>query len=176
MALPDRSFQEKQLQSKGPKPATSVQGLDELEQDLLSHPDNQFEETVPPRAKTRQSPSRGVDDLQNTLEAPFSREVTVRTTGDATHNRSSIATEGNGGEREDERFDVGLELDYIARQAMGAMYGDTFPLLKTDPDDQDWVKWGEALWDRHASAVTHRLHIIERNRLFRMGVQWISSL
>ena len=133
MALPDRSVQEKQLQTKG--------------------------------AKASQS---GLDAMMDTLEAPFSREVTVRTDADA--------TAGRGGTSESERFDIGQELDYVARQAMGAMYGDTFPLLKNDPDDQDWVKWGEALWDRHASAVTHRLHIIERNRLFRMGVQWISSL
>lgn len=100
-----------------------------------------------------------LDALMQELPPPTSDERTVRIVGG-----------------EEERFDLGLQLDYITRQAMGAMYGDSFPLLKESPGEEDWVRWGEALWDRHASQVTHRLHIVERNRLFRMGVQWISSL
>lgn len=149
----------------------------------MALPDNPMADTEPGFARNKKG-LRGADageprgaeegldalyeDQFGDMADPHSREVTVRTYGDATF--------GRGGETETERFDLGTELDYVARQAMGAMYGDTFPLLKQEPDDQDWTKWGEALWDRHASAITHRVHIVERNRLFRMGVQWISSL
>lgn len=63
-----------------------------------------------------------------------------------------------------------------AKRAMAALYGSEFPLLRDgDAPDEAWADWARALWQRHSSAVQKRLHLAERNRLFRKGVQWISS-
>ena len=61
------------------------------------------------------------------------------------------------------------------QRALASLYGPTFPLLKPDPDEQDWVTWAKELWNRHEPGVRSRLHLIQRNRLFRKGVQWIAS-
>ncbi|MCI0349126.1 MAG: hypothetical protein L0Z53_06835 [Acidobacteriales bacterium] len=62
------------------------------------------------------------------------------------------------------------------QRALEAMYGDSFPLLKPGADADDWAKWAEDLWSRHSGAVSARLHLTRRNRLFRRGVQWISAI
>src|SRR5712664_4463443 len=121
----------------------------------MALPDNAFQQKQLQGVGPGQQTMDPLQAMLAELEPPFSQEQTVR------------ITEG----QEEERFDIGLQLDYVTRQAMGAMYGDAFPLLKEQPGEEDWVRWGESLWDRHASQVTHRLHIVERNRLFRMGVQ-----
>ena len=56
------------------------------------------------------------------------------------------------------------------------MYGSAFPLLKENPSDDDWITWAESLWERHTAAMQARMHLVERNRLFAKGVQWISSV
>lgn len=64
------------------------------------------------------------------------------------------------------------------RAALQALYGDAFPLAKArdmEPQPQDWCTWADELWSRHLPAKRRRLHLNERNRLFRKGVQWISS-
>lgn len=131
----------------------------------MALPDKSYQEQqdqLPVKGKNRETVFDDLLQDQDTPE-PLSQEITER---------KGLLEEPS------EEYDAnqGLTLDYVTRQAMGAMYSDSFPLLKQEPGEEDWVKWGESLWDRHASAVTHRLHIIERNRLFRMGVQWISSL
>lgn len=68
------------------------------------------------------------------------------------------------------------QTDELAKQAMTALYGNTFPLAGNNPTEDDWVRWSDALWDRHSAAMQERLHIVKRNRLFRKGIQWISSL
>ena len=74
--------------------------------------------------------------------------------------------------------DVGLGdvTDRETRAGLEAMYGSAFPLLQTDPSDDDWKTWAEALWERHTASVQSRLHLVQRNRLFRIGKQWITSL
>lgn len=58
-----------------------------------------------------------------------------------------------------------------------ALYGSDFPLA--DPDTAEsleaWASWTHGLWDSRREAVQQHLHLIERNRLFRAGMQWISS-
>lgn len=61
------------------------------------------------------------------------------------------------------------------RVALTTLYGADFPLLAQAPDDQDWVKWTHNQWDRLAPGVQRRLHLVQRNRMFRQGMQWISS-
>lgn len=61
-------------------------------------------------------------------------------------------------------------------RAMAAIYGSEFPISAVDnPTEEDWVKWPKSLWARHKSGVEMRLHFIERNRLMRKGIQWISA-
>src|SRR5574339_523466 len=65
-----------------------------------------------------------------------------------------------------EELGVG-NIDNKVRSALQALYGAAFPLLEPNPDDASWVKWSKTLWDRHRSGVQNRLHLVERNRLFR---------
>lgn len=59
-----------------------------------------------------------------------------------------------------------------------ALYGSCFPLAEENYDANDpgaWVNWVREMWsDRRASVEMH-LHMVERNRLFRAGQQWVSS-
>jgi len=56
-----------------------------------------------------------------------------------------------------------------------ALYGSDFPAIEEDPQPEDWASWVRGRWDAHRSAVEKHLWLTERNRLFRSGVQWISS-
>lgn len=68
------------------------------------------------------------------------------------------------------------EIDRIKR-GMTTLYGDAFPLAKdVEPEDKDWKSWVEELWSRHSAGIQSRLHLIERNRLFRRGIQWVSAI
>lgn len=58
-----------------------------------------------------------------------------------------------------------------------AMYGADCPLADPDAaaDPQAWVSWGRGLWESRRESVQMHLHLVERNRLFRAGQQWISA-
>lgn len=81
--------------------------------------------------------------------------------------------------RLDTLSDVGtppqVDQDPIMRRAMEILYGTDFPLLDPEADDDDWAGWADDLWNRHTSGVESRLHLVERNRLFRKGIQWVSA-
>ena len=66
--------------------------------------------------------------------------------------------------------------EHTVKRALEAMYGDSFPGVKPDATPNDWAQWAEDLWARHSGAVSARLHLTRRNRLFRRGIQWISSV
>lgn len=69
------------------------------------------------------------------------------------------------------------ELDDSVRDGLSALYTDDFPLIEEqEPEDEDWWRWAEALWNRHAAPVQLRLHLVERNRLFYQGIQWIDAI
>ena len=57
------------------------------------------------------------------------------------------------------------------------LYGHDFPIADGNaPDDPGaWAMWARGLWDSRREAVQAHLHLVERNRLFRAGQQWISS-
>lgn len=66
--------------------------------------------------------------------------------------------------------------DDLDRQTMEAMYGTEFPFLNENADEDKWARWPDALWTSTAAGVRARLHLVERNRLFRKGMQWVSSV
>jgi hypothetical protein len=80
---------------------------------------------------------------------------------------------------EEEPLDVDFEIedddDETKRRGMEAMYGPAFPLLKDEPTPDDWVRWAQWLWDSRRESVAARLHAVERNRLMRDEIHWISA-
>lgn len=66
--------------------------------------------------------------------------------------------------------------DENAKALMKALFGDDFPLAQDDtPTPQQWASWGRGRWDSRREAMSKHLHLVERNRLFRWGQQWISA-
>jgi hypothetical protein len=59
-----------------------------------------------------------------------------------------------------------------------ALFGDDFPLANPDPEartDGAWASWARGLWNSRYDAVALHLYLVDRNRLFRAGQQWLSS-
>ncbi len=77
-------------------------------------------------------------------------------------------------EPDQEELGTGM-MDENIENALSSLYGSDFPLLGEDQEEEAWVSWGRHLWDRHEGNTTKRLHLVQRNRLFRDGIQWISS-
>ncbi len=65
--------------------------------------------------------------------------------------------------------------DFSALQR--ALYGADYPGAdpSTAEDMQAWASWTRGLWESRREAVQMHLHLVERNRLFRAGQQWISA-
>ena len=65
----------------------------------------------------------------------------------------------------------------LRQTTLRTLYGESFPMASdAEAQEQDWAKWAVELWERHSAGVQTRLHLVERNRLFRKGVQWISAV
>ena len=66
------------------------------------------------------------------------------------------------------------ENDALLRRAL---YGHDFPAADDveEIDPSAWASWCRGLWDSRREAVQMHLHLVERNRLFRAGQQWISA-
>jgi len=58
-----------------------------------------------------------------------------------------------------------------------ALYGHDFPAADDveNIDSSAWASWCRGLWESRREAVQMHLHLVERNRLFRAGQQWISA-
>ena len=58
-----------------------------------------------------------------------------------------------------------------------ALYGYDFPLADEQIREEKaaWASWCRNLWDSRRESVQMHLHLVERNRLFRAGQQWISA-
>lgn len=58
-----------------------------------------------------------------------------------------------------------------------ALYGADFPLadLEREGEDAEWASWVRGLWNSRNDAVAMHLYLVDRNRLFRAGQQWLSS-
>ncbi len=62
------------------------------------------------------------------------------------------------------------------KNALRATYGSDFPMAQdTEPNDDDWVNWSKNRWEAHRAGVQDAIYDAQRNRLFRQGIQWISS-
>lgn len=64
------------------------------------------------------------------------------------------------------------------RDLQRALYGADFPLADDRDDlrtDAAWASWVRGLWDSRYDAVAMHLYLVDRNRLFRAGQQWLSS-
>jgi hypothetical protein len=68
-------------------------------------------------------------------------------------------------------------MDEEAAALSKALYGHDFPLADEEAakDPAAWVSWCRGLWENRRESVITHLHLIERNRLFRSGQQWISA-
>lgn len=73
--------------------------------------------------------------------------------------------------------DTGLTYDEEQAALQKALYGPDFPLANEAmaEDLSAWASWGHQLWDERRESVQMHLHLVERNRLFRAGQQWISA-
>lgn len=67
--------------------------------------------------------------------------------------------------------------DENAAALIRALYGDDCPLADENrvEDRAAWAAWARNLWESRREAVQMHLHLVERNRLFRAGQQWISA-
>lgn len=73
-------------------------------------------------------------------------------------------------------FSAYIAQDEQRRLLASALYGSDFPAAKTDdPTDADWASWAQTRWAALKSSVEKHMHLVERNRLFRSGQQWVSS-
>jgi hypothetical protein len=72
---------------------------------------------------------------------------------------------------------ITLPKDAELRALSRALYGDDFPLAEdNDGDDpQQWVNWVRNRWGERRMAIETHMHLVERNRLFRAGQQWVSA-
>ena len=89
---------------------------------------------------------------------------------------ANVAVEGNPPDPDLPRAESPEE---EMRRLQRAIYGDSFPLASEDPDTRDdpkaWAQWVRDRWDSRREAVSMHMYLVERNRLFRAGQQWISS-
>jgi hypothetical protein len=73
--------------------------------------------------------------------------------------------------------DTGEPMSEREAALVRALYGYDIPLA--DPtlreDMPAWAAWCRGLWESRREAVQMHLHLVERNRLFRAGQQWISA-
>lgn len=66
--------------------------------------------------------------------------------------------------------------DPDVQAALEGLYGSQFPLLNGTAQAEDWVKWAESLWTAFGPGMYANLHLVERNRLFYQGNQWVSAI
>jgi hypothetical protein len=73
-------------------------------------------------------------------------------------------------------FTAYIAEDEQRRLLAAALYGADFPAANTDdPQDADWASWAQTRWGALKGSVEKHMHLVERNRLFRSGQQWVSS-
>jgi hypothetical protein len=73
--------------------------------------------------------------------------------------------------------DTGATMEEDIAALQRALYGADYPGAdaNTADDMAAWASWGRGLWESRREAVQMHLHLVERNRLFRAGQQWISA-
>ena len=73
--------------------------------------------------------------------------------------------------------DIGRSPEEDRQALQRAMYGSDFPGADENVMDDmaAWASWTRGLWESRRESVQMHLHLVERNRLFRAGQQWISA-
>ena len=73
--------------------------------------------------------------------------------------------------------DTGRTPEEDVQALQRALYGADYP--GADPNMAEdltaWASWARGLWESRRESVQMHLHLVERNRLFRAGQQWISA-
>lgn len=106
----------------------------------------------------------GIAAIQSTMHAM------VPLHEDAAPSQANVTLEPNPPD-----FAVDLSRDEQAKLLAAALYGSDFPPITESQDPADWASWMRGRWAHHRAAVEKHLHLVERNRLFRAGQQWVSS-
>ena len=79
----------------------------------------------------------------------------------------------------EEATGMALPPDEESRALSRALYGADFPLAEDNATSVDeptaWASWVRGRWSERRQAVETHLHLVERNRLFRAGQQWVSA-
>lgn len=70
------------------------------------------------------------------------------------------------------------ELRTLRIAAKKALYGDLFPGANEDraPEPEEWADWAKDLWNRHQDAKRVLMHLVNRNRRFYHGDQWLAPV
>ncbi len=79
--------------------------------------------------------------------------------------------------------EIPVQNEEVGREFLGAgsptdfteVYGSEFPAAVDDFSRTAWSHWSQSLWDKTSESMSPIIHLVERNRLFRQGIQWISS-
>lgn len=117
-----------------------------------------------------EAPEEGLDAIKASAPQPHSEERDVtQPLGD---DDPAIGTDSRG--------DLGLPPAFAGlspeiQNALTTLYGADFPLLDANASSPEWVRWVQNTWDNLGPGVQRRLHLVQRNRLYRQGIQWISS-
>ena len=107
------------------------------------------------------------------MTAPFDAEVLADITERALLGEPNLPSTPN-----DEMAPNPPERGDVDRSALQkALYGADFPAASPESaeDMAAWASWVQGQWESRREAVAMHLHLVERNRLFRAGQQWISA-
>lgn len=116
------------------------------------------------------------DQLRSELPPAFAWDRESRNENDlASQDGEPIAPAEEPAPSLQEEVGAGDVTDPEVQAGMAAVYGPAFPLINAAPDEDDWADWAHQMWISHRTGIEDRLHLIERNRLMRNDIQWISS-
>jgi hypothetical protein len=103
-------------------------------------------------------------------EAPSEEEATAAAEAEAEALRRQAE------QMAEQNAEAAREAERSRKAALRAAYGDDFPLaMDGDPGQDDWVSWAKGRWEKHRAGVQDAIYDASRNRLFRKGIQWVSS-
>lgn len=114
------------------------------------------------------------DELRAELPESFAWDIESRNENDLADYDAEAVPEPDTPSLQEE-VGAGDTSDPDVEYGMSMVYGSEFPLMQTEPDEKDWASWAKAMWAMHRTGVEDRMHLVERNRLFRRGIHWISA-